>query len=151
MLERHVHRGDAIVRVEQAVDRLDLRQTDLQEILRPVVRRGHAERLGGEERRELDVVGADAQERRVLAHAAALHRAGHHDRGNDAASRSSIADSMNVCVPPPLSPVIATRDGSTSARLVDEVERADAVPRLQPHVRLQAQHGVGVGEALRDG
>ncbi len=55
--------------------------------------------------------------------------------GATAASRSSIAPSIMVCVPPPDSPVMASRDLSTSGRRFKKIEGADAVPRLQPHER----------------
>ena len=64
--------------------------------------------------------------------------------GNATAGRSSMAQRMNVCVPPPLAPVTPMRFGSTSGRLQQEIEGADAVPRLQAHEALQAQFGVGV-------
>ena len=57
-------------------------------LLRPVVGRGHAERLGGEQGGELDVAGVDAEERGVFAGAAALHGgADHHGREGERHAR----------------------------------------------------------------
>ena len=51
-------------------------------------------------------------------------------------------------MPPPLSPVTPIRVGSTSGRRCEEIERADAVPRLQAHEALEAQLRLRVREAL---
>ena len=59
-----------------------------------------------------------------------------------------MAQRMNVCVPPPLAPVTPMRFGSTSGRLEQEIEGADAVPGLQAHEALQPQFRLGVGEAF---
>ncbi len=54
--------------------------------------------------------------------------------GKVAAGRSSSADSRNVCVPPPLSPVTPSRDVHRIVRQAREkIERADRVPHLQAH------------------
>ena len=71
--------------------------------------------------------------------------------GKAAAGRSSMAQRMNVCVPPPLAPVTPIRVGSTSGSDSEEVEGPDAVPGLQAHEVLQPQLGLGVGEARRGG
>ena len=106
------------------------------------------ERLGREERRQLDVVRADAQQRRVLAHAAALHRARHHDhrerRGDPIVDRGQ-ENRLRAA---------AALAGDADARRIHvgqarhEVQRAHAVPGLQAHVRLQPEHRVGVPEPL---
>src|ERR1035438_356154 len=49
--------------------------------------------------------------------------------GKATAGRGSSAQRMNVCVPPPLAPVTATRCGSTSGRLVRK-----SSARIESHV-----------------
>ncbi len=66
---------------EHVVQLLQLRQPLGFDFDRPVVGAGNAERARRTQRRELDITGADAEARRVLASAAALHRGGYHDRG----------------------------------------------------------------------
>ena len=67
--------------------------------------------------------------------------------GKESRTRGSIAASSIVCVPPPLAPVMAMRSGSTSGQAEQEVERADAVPRLQAHDALQVRFGLRAEEA----
>src|SRR4029079_13818532 len=97
------------------------------------------EGLGGEEGGEFDVVGADTQKRGILADAAALHLCRDHDRRESdrgpriegpeeeslraAATGTSDADACGIHV----------RQGA------DEIEGANAVPRLQAQEALQTK------------
>ena len=74
-LQRHV-----VLLAVEFVERLQIGKTLGRHLLRPVVGGVHALRFRGEEGGDLDVAGVHAQERGVLARAAALHRgADHHD------------------------------------------------------------------------
>ena len=67
--------------------------------------------------------------------------------GKATAGRGSMAQRMNVCVPPPLAPVTPIRSGSTSGKLAEPVQRADRVVGLQAHDVLQPGLGLRAEEA----
>ena len=122
------------------------------ELRRPVLRARERLRLRREQAGDLHVAGVHAEQRAVLAHAPALHPGAHHHRREHA--REPVVDGREH---ERLRPA-AARAGHAEALRVhvrqtgEEVQRADAVPRLKAHLALQAQFGVGVLEpfAVRD-
>ena len=137
---------DAIGYAERGVELLQLGIAVLRHPLGPVVSCRHPERPRREERRDLDIAGAEAQIHGVLARAAALHARGHHhrrerhgralvDRPDHHRLRAAAAGAGHGN---------PRRVHVVSAR--QPVERADAVPDLEPHDRLQVLLGLRAEE-----
>jgi len=107
-------RIDEIGSVIEAINLFELREPLLLEVDRPVIGARHGLRLGSEEGRKGDVVKADSQVIAILADAAPCMAVETMTAGNATVGRGSSAQSMNVCVPPPLAPVTPIRFESTS-------------------------------------
>ena len=133
---------DVVRRAKHRVMVLQIGKSLGRHFLRPIVGRGHALRSGREERGKLDVARVHAQQRRVLAGAAALHRGAHHhgrkrkldpriDRGEQHGLRAAAAGA-----------------GDGRAFRIDlgqgeqEIEGADRIPSLQAHDALQPGLGL---------
>ena len=64
-------------------------------------------------------------------------------------TRGSTAARRNVCVPPPDSPVAASASRRTYGQRLEKVERADAVPQLQPGEAQPPERFAAAAERVR--
>ncbi len=128
-----------LLRAEQPVVLLQLRETLGGHFLGPVVGRQQAQRFGGEHRRELDVAGRHPQQARVFARAAALHggrdhhgRNGNRDAGIEGAENERLrAAAAGARDRDPLR--VHVRQAQ------EEIHGPEGIIGLHPHDRLQTR------------
>ena len=133
-------------RTHQRVVFLQFGKTFRREFLRPVIRRRHALRLRRKERGKFDIPGADAEQARIFASAAALHRRRrHHRRTRHREARIERREHLRLGA-------AAARAGAAEALRIhvgqrgQEIQRAHRIPSLQAHDALRVRFGLRTEE-----
>ena len=139
--------GDEGFFTVELVKRLQVGESLDRHFLRPVIGRVHALGLGGEERGDFYVTGVNAEERGVLAGAAALHAGtDHHHRVGEGEAWVGRCEQHRL-----RAAAAGTRHRETSGidfgERQQEVDTSDQVERLQTHHTLQIGFGLRAIEA----